>query len=173
DTADFYGFGHSEELLAAAFGAVRGEVIIASKGGMLADGSQDFSPRHLRSALEASLRRLRSDYIDLYQLHSPSLAALRGQELRRELDGSRADGKIRACGVSARSPEDALVAVSELGFQCVQANFSLVDQRALECGLFEACRLARAAVIARTPLCFGFLTGRYSAATAFATHDHP
>ena len=172
DTADFYGFGHSEEVLAAAFGEVRGEVVIASKGGMLADGSQDFSPRYLRSALERSLRRLRTDYIDLYQLHSPSLGALRSQELRHELDRFRADGKVRAYGVSARSPEDALVAVSELGFKCVQANFSLVDQRALECGLFDACRLARAAVIARTPLCFGFLTGRYSAASAFDPHDH-
>src|SRR5262249_49833574 len=107
DPADFYGFGHSEELLAAAFGAVRGEVIIASKGGMLADGSQDFSPRHLRSALEASLRRLRSDYIDLYQLHSPSLEALRGQELRRELERYRADGKKRAFGGSAPPPQEA------------------------------------------------------------------
>ncbi|HYL23629.1 MAG TPA: aldo/keto reductase [Burkholderiales bacterium] len=172
DTADFYGFGHSEEVLAAAFGAVRGEVIIASKGGMLADGSQDFSPRHLRAALEGSLRRLRSEYVDLYQLHSPSLEAMRSDELRRELERFRAEGKVRAFGISARSPEDALAAVSELGFKCVQANFSLVDQRALECGLFEACRLARAAVIARTPLCFGFLTGRYSAATAFDPHDH-
>ena len=172
DTADFYGFGHSEEVLTAAFGAVRGEVIIASKGGMLADGSQDFSPRHLRSALEASLRRLRTDHIDLFQLHSPSLEALRSPELHRELDRFQVEGKVRAVGVSARSPEDALVAVSELGFKCVQANFSLVDQRALQCGLFEACRLGRAAMIARTPLCFGFLTGRYSAATAFDPHDH-
>jgi aryl-alcohol dehydrogenase-like predicted oxidoreductase len=172
DAADFYGFGHSEEVLAAAFGAVRGEVIIASKGGMLADGSQDFSPRHLRAALDSSLRRLRTDYVDLYQLHSPSLEAMRSDELRRELERFRAEGKVRAFGISARSPEDALVAVSELGFKCVQANFSLVDQRALECDLFEACRLARAAVIARTPLCFGFLTGRYSAATAFDPHDH-
>jgi aryl-alcohol dehydrogenase-like predicted oxidoreductase len=172
DTADFYGFGHSEEVLAAAFGAVRGEVIIASKGGMLADGSQDFSARHLRAALDGSLRRLRTDYVDLYQLHSPSREAMRSDELRRELERFRAEGKVRAFGISARSPEDALVAVSELGFKCVQANFSLVDQRALECGLFEACRLARAAVIARTPLCFGFLTGRYSAATAFDPNDH-
>ena len=172
DTADFYGFGHSEEVLAAAFGAMRGEVVIASKGGMLADGSQDFSPRHLRSALERSLRRLRSEYVDLYQLHSPSVAALRNQELRRELESFQAQGKVRAFGVSARSPEEALVAVSELGFKCVQANFSLVDQRALQCGLFEACRFGRAGVIARTPLCFGFLTGRYSAASAFDAHDH-
>lgn len=172
DTADFYGFGHSEEVLARALGAVRDQVVIASKGGMLRDGRQDFSPAHLRAALEGSLRRLGTDYIDLYQLHSPSPDVMRSEELRHTLESFRTEGKVRAYGVSARSPEDAAVAVSELGFQCVQANFSLVDQRALECGLFEACRLSGSAVIARTPLCFGFLTGRYSAATAFDAHDH-
>ncbi len=173
DTADLYGYGHSEEVLAAAFATMRQRVVIASKGGMLnAAGAQDFSPRHLRAALEASLRRLRTDYIDLYQLHSPSIEHLRAEGARRELERFQAEGKIRAYGVSARSPEDAAVAVTELGYACVQANFSLVDQRALECGLFEACRSRSAAVIARTPLCFGFLTGRYGAATAFDEHDH-
>jgi len=173
DTADFYGFGHSEQVVGAALKAVRSRVVIASKAGMLdAAGTQDFSPRHLRSALERSLARLGTDYIDLYQLHSPPLELLRRDDaVRSELQRFKDEGKIRAFGLSARSPEDAAVAVSELGFQCIQANFNLVDQRALESGLFAACAQRGAGMIARTPLCFGFLTGRYAAAE-FDRHDH-
>jgi aryl-alcohol dehydrogenase-like predicted oxidoreductase len=134
---------------------------------------QDFSPQHLRAALELSLRRLRTDYLDLLQLHSPSLEALRSApEILGALEQLRREGKIRAHGLSARSPDDALAAVREFGFPCVQVNFSLADQRALDNGLLESCRESGTGVIARTPLCFGFLTGKYSAATAFPASDH-
>src|SRR5437899_9108690 len=69
DTSDLYGFGHSEELLGEVFGDCRDQVVIASKGGFVDAVKQDFSPMHLRNALEKSLRRLRTDYVDLYQLH--------------------------------------------------------------------------------------------------------
>lgn len=174
DTADFYGFGHSEAVLGAALRGVRDRVAIASKAGMVdARGAQDFSPRHLRRALEQSLTRLDTDYIDLYQLHSPPIDLLKADDrIVAELERFRRDGKIRAYGLSARSPDDALVAVKQLGFGCVQVNFNLVDQRATENGLFDACAAQNAGVIARTPLCFGFLTGRYSDATRFDELDH-
>ena len=77
DTADLYGFGHSEELLGKAFRKIRDKVIIASKVGCLDfESGQDFSVSHMRNALEGSLRRLQTDYIDLYQLHSPSMDLL-------------------------------------------------------------------------------------------------
>jgi aryl-alcohol dehydrogenase-like predicted oxidoreductase len=174
DTADFYGFGHSEQIVGTALRRVRERVVIASKAGMLdAAGAQDFSPRHLRRALEQSLGRLGTDYIDLYQLHSPPIELLRGDDrILAELQRFKEEGKIRAYGLSARSPEDAAVGVKEFGFPCVQANFSLVDQRALETELFDLCAGKNAGMIARTPLCFGFLTGRYSAASEFDQHDH-
>ena len=174
DTADFYGFGHSEQIVGTALRRMRERVVIASKAGMLdAAGTQDFSPRYLRRALERSLGRLGTDYIDLYQLHSPPIELLQGDDrILAELQRFKEEGKIRAYGLSARSPEDAAVGVEELGFPCVQANFNLVDQRALEGRLFEICARKDAGVIARTPLCFGFLTGRYSAASEFDQHDH-
>jgi len=174
DTADLYGFGHSERVVGEALREVRDRAIIASKGGMLdAKGAQDFSPAYLRRALESSLERLGTDYIDLYQLHGPPVdLLLRDTRILEELERFRSEGKIRAYGLSARSPEDAVVALERLGIGCIQVNFNLVDQRALETGLFDLCAAKGAAVIARTPLCFGFLTGHYSSATRFDEHDH-
>lgn len=174
DTADFYGFGHSETVLGHALRDVRGDVVIATKAGMLsASGEQDFSPEHLLRSLEKSLSRLGTDYIDLFQLHSPPLdLLLRDDRSVATLERLRREGRIRAYGISARSPDDALIAVRDLGFRCVQVNFNLLDQRAVENGLFELCQREGAGVIGRTPLCFGFLTGQYSAGTQFDLTDH-
>ncbi len=174
DTADFYGFGHSEYVLGKALRGRREQVVIATKGGLLdASGAQDLSPAHLRRALDASLVRLGTDYIDLFQLHSPPVdLLLRQPEIIGCLEDLRRAGKLRAYGASVRSPDEGLVAVERLGLRCIQANFSLVDQRALENGLLERCERLGAGLIGRTPLSFGFLTGRYSAATQFDAHDH-
>jgi aryl-alcohol dehydrogenase-like predicted oxidoreductase len=174
DTADFYGFGHSERVVGKALRAVRDRVVLATKIGMLdAKGAQDFSPAYMRQGLERSLERLGTDYIDLYQLHSPPIdLLLRDGRILGELERFESEGKIRAYGISTRSPGDAVVAVSELAIGCVQVNFNLVDQRALENGLFDLCAAKGAGVIIRTPLCFGFLTGHYSSATRFDQYDH-
>ncbi len=174
DTADFYGFGHSETVLGNALRDVRGNVVIATKAGMLsASGEQDFSPQHLLRSLEKSLSRLGTDYVDLFQLHSPPIdLLLRDDRYVSTLEGLRREGKIRAYGISARSPGDALIAVRDLGFRCVQVNFNLLDQRAMETGLFDLCQRKGAGIIGRTPLCFGFLTGQYSAAAQFDPNDH-
>jgi aryl-alcohol dehydrogenase-like predicted oxidoreductase len=173
DTADLYGFGHSEELLGEVFSPGRESVVIATKGGFVDGAKQDFSSAHLRRALEASLTRLRSDHVDLYQLHSPAIATLRERpeiiELMAEL---HAAGKIRAWGFSARSPEEARQAIEEFDAPCVQINFNLTDQRAVTNGLFDLCQQRRVGVIVRTPLCFGFLTGKYDNDSSFAVTDH-
>lgn len=173
DTADFYGFGHSEEVLGAGLAQVRHQVLMATKVGMLdAEGRQDFSVTHIRRSLEQSLKRLGTDYVDLYQLHSPPIKLVEDDGAILDcLDGLRRDGKIRAFGISVRSPEDGLKA-AQLGFQCLQVNFNLLDQRAAENGLFEMCLRNNIGVIGRTPLCFGFLTGHYSARDNFAASDH-
>jgi aryl-alcohol dehydrogenase-like predicted oxidoreductase len=172
DTADFYGHGLSEELLGEAFAGRRRDVVIASKGGMLRNGAQvDCSPGHLRAALDASLARLRSDYVDLYQLHSPSPEAI-GEDTFATLLDLQAQGKIVAIGLSARSPEEAKRVLERFPFAAVQVNFSLVDLRAVECGLLEVAQQRGIGVIARTPLGFGFLTARYAADTEFHVADH-
>lgn len=172
DTSDFYGHGRSEELIGEAFAGRRAEVVVASKAGMLEDGSKtDFSPAHLRRALEASLRRLRTDYVDLYQLHSPPPEEL-SDDVVATLISFKKEGKIRAYGVSARSPEEAKKAVERFDFPALQVNFNLIDSRAADCGLFALAGRKGAGVVARTPLSFGFLTGQYAADGDFHERDH-
>lgn len=172
DTSDFYGFGHSEDLLGEIFSAVRDRVVIATKGGLLdAAGTVDVSPGHLRRALEGSLRRLRTDYVDLYQLHSPSLDAVHDDTIAA-LEAFVAEGKARAFGISVRAPDDGIAAVQQHGFKSVQVNFNLADQRVVENGFFGLCERQDVGVIVRTPLCFGFLTGQYAPEGAFEAHDH-
>ena len=174
DTSDFYGFGHSEEVLGRALRPVRSSVVIATKVGLLnAAGDQDFSATHIERSLEASLRRLQTDYVDLYQLHSPPLELLKSDSgIVGTLKRLQAAGRIRAFGLSLRAPDDGLEAVRDLGFNCLQVNFNLLDQRAVENGLFDLCSRRNVGVIVRTPLVFGFLTGRYSATADFDPFDH-
>ncbi len=178
DTSDFYGYGHSEELLGRAFEtpALQEQTVIASKGGMLdPDGNQDFSKHHIQTVLEGSLRRLKRERIDLYQLHSPAAADLGGAQLQETigfLEDARSGGKIGVLGFSARSPQEAVAALELYPFAAVQVNFNLTDQRARDCNLFEVCAERGAGIIVRTPLCFGFLTGDYNENTGFPEGDH-
>jgi aryl-alcohol dehydrogenase-like predicted oxidoreductase len=175
DTADFYGFGHSEELIGRALADVRQNIVIASKVGLLgADGRQDFTSGHIRRSVEASLTRLKTDYLDLYQCHSPVLSdlAARDGEAVATLRALRDEGKIRSFGISLRAPEDGPAAIDNFGFEVIQVNFNLVDQRARQNGLLQQCADAGVGVIGRTPLCFGFLTGAYSGEGGFDPDDH-
>jgi len=175
DTADIYGDGHSEELIGKVFEHVRHEVVIATKGGSLyhtqPPAPQDFSPEHLRSALEASLRRLKTDYIDVYQLHSPPYYWV--DAAVDTLCEFQKEGKIKHIGVSLNSPEDYEDVITKLDVGIIQTNFSMIDQRAVELGLLYECKSNSIGVIARTPLCFGFLaTPFYPNETEFAEGDH-
>lgn len=174
DTSDFYGFGHSERLIGEALKEVRPKVVIASKVGLLdAGGAQDFSPKHVRQSIENSLRRLHTDYVDLYQLHNPAMDALdQDDSILSTMASLQTEGKTRAFGISLRSPADGIKAITHFGFGAIQVNFSLVDQRALENGLLALCEERGVGVIVRTPLCFGFLTGQYSAGDGFDASDH-
>lgn len=173
DTADLYGDGHSERLIGEALKDVRQKTVIASKVGFLThNGPQDFSRKHLRESIELSLRRLQTDYIDLYQLHSPpGVSSFWLSSSINTLESFREEGKIRAFGISVRSPDDGLIAIRGLGFKTVQVNFNLIDQRALDNGLFALAQRENVGIIARTPLCFGFLTGKYSG-REFGPRDH-
>ena len=175
DTADLYGAGHSEMVLGEALRGARDRVVLATKVGTLPHTGfimpQDFSPAHIREGLEASLRRLRTDHVDLYQLHSPQLDQL-NDEVVGTLQDLRGAGKIRAFGLSARNPADAKAALERYPFEVVQVNFNLIDQRALENGLFELCREGGIGVIARTPLAFGFLSGHLTGEETFPGRDH-
>lgn len=176
DTSDLYGNGHSEEVLGKAFEHCRDRVTIATKVGMLPHAGfympQDFSATHIRAGIDASLRRLRTDYIDLYLLHSPPIDLDNWPEVTTTLGSLQKEGKIRAAGISARSPADALIAVQRFGFPAIQVNFNMIDQRAVDIGLFELCRRQNVGVMARTPLAFGYLAGTLSGDEELPLGDH-
>ncbi len=174
DTSNLYGMGHSEKIIGRAFKGLRHKVIIATKGGILnTEGEQDFTETHLRSALEQSLIRIQSDYIDLYQLHSPPKNIFeKNSSLKHCLESFIKEGKVRSIAVSCRSPQDAIDLIKTYKIKAVQVNLSLIDMRAIECNLIEICKKHGASIIARTPLCFGFLTGRYSSDSKFDLGDH-
>ncbi len=174
DTAALYGYGHSEELLGKTFRTVRDQIVLSTKAGYVNfSGVQDFSPGFLRTSLEASLRRLQTEYVDVFQLHDPPIDLLKNDNtIMAALETLQNEGKIRVIGISTRSPMDSLTAVEQLGFKSIQVNFNMVDQRAIEVGLFDACRTHGVGIIARTPLCFGFLTGKYAADDDYAEGDH-
>jgi aryl-alcohol dehydrogenase-like predicted oxidoreductase len=174
DTSNLYGWGHAEELLAQAFAGCRREVVLATKAGYASpDGRQDFSPDGIRRSLDGSLRRLRTDYVDLLQLHDPSQDVLDGNDrLFSALETMRHEGTIRAYGISAKSPDEALLFATRYHPACLQVNFNLSDLRALRNGLFETCRARDIGVIVRTPLAAGFLTGQLGVSDTFAASDH-
>ena len=174
DTADFYGFGHSEHLLGKAFKNVRSQVLIASKGGMTSIQDQrNFTPEYLRRSLESTLTRLHTEYVDLYQLHGPSLDELEHySDILGLFEKLQDEGKIRAFGISVRSPEDGLEVIRKFHVPCLQINFSLIDQRALDNELLQLCADKQVGVIGRTPLCFGYLTGSYTGQENFPPTDH-
>ncbi len=172
DTSDLYGYGHSEELIGQAFAGKRDNVVIASKVGFLEHkGPHDLSEAHIRRSLQGTLKRLRTDYLDLYQLHSPPLSAIKENNAIAILEALKHEGSIRAYGISVQSPDDGIPAIRDFGFLSVQVNFNLADQRARENGLLSYAHDAGAGIIVRTPLCFGFLTGKYHGAQ-FDERDH-
>lgn len=177
DTSDMYGDGHSEELLGKVFHGMRDQLVLATKGGNLPHTGlhmpQDFSVDYLSKALEGSLRRLRTDTVDLYQLHSPVIGELEQQDdvislLQRWVQ----EGKIRAYGISVRSPQDGLTAIERYDFPVVQVNFNMMDQRALDSGLLDLAVKKQVGLIARTPLVFGYLTGTLTGEEKMPSTDH-
>jgi aryl-alcohol dehydrogenase-like predicted oxidoreductase len=124
--------------------------------GMSGTLSQDFSPSYLTKSLEASLKRLQTDYVDLYQLHSPETSFMRtgafGEALQT-LEKLKTEGKLRFYGIATETSEDARFCLSSPGISSVQLGFGLLDLEALDQGTLEAARARGLGVIARG--CFG------------------
>ncbi len=170
DTADVYGEGHSEELIGRALeGNARHRAVIATKAGLKSPSGNDFSPAHIVAALEASLTRLNTEWVDLLQLHNPTRAALEDPELWETLRRLKAEGKVRAYGASVHSPRDAVLAIKNGDVDTVQVVFNVIDQEAR--GLFETAKAEDVGVIGRVPLASGFLTGKYGHAHKFHRTD--
>ncbi|MGN7611095.1 aldo/keto reductase [Magnetococcales bacterium HHB-1] len=174
DTSNAYGEGHSETLLGRAFKSKRHQAIIATKAGLMAYGSPlDFSPQAIRKSLEGSLKRLQSDYVDLLQLHNPATDFLKKDHTILPLvEQLKKEGKIRAFGLSLRTPLDGKIAIERMKPDTLQVNFNLLDQRAQDCQLLDLAVEEQTSIIARTPLCFGFLGGALNEESVFDSSDH-
>lgn len=172
DTSNIYGNGHAEELLGEVFQKKRDKVIIATKVGFVRHGGpHNVSPPYIRNCLIDSLQRLKSDYVDVFQFHSVPLEIIEKEpECLETMKELKKEGKIRAIGYSVKNPEDALRAI-EYGVDVVQVNFNMIDQRIISCGVLEKANDLGTAIIARTPLAFGFLSGSITDLN-FDSKDH-
>ena len=173
DTSAAYGNGHSEELIGRAVRGRRSRAVIATKAGYETwDQAPDFSPSAIVASTERSLARLGTDYLDLLQLHNPPLDAVTSPAVREALMGLVKSGKIRAWGVSAKGPDEALKALKACDIAVIQANFNMMDVRVLSSGLLAEVERLGVGFIARTPLCFGFLSGTIGHDSVFPPGDH-
>lgn len=173
DTADVYGHGHSESLLGAALHDVRDQVIIATKVGANFYNPElrlDFTPGYLRMAVERSLERLRTDHIDLLQLHNPPMNLIAAPATYEPLEVLKREGLIRFYGVSVHPPEEGVAAVQAGRPDTVQIVYNLA-RRDVEDTFLPTAQAAKVGVIAREPLANGFLAGRYDAASTWERGD--
>jgi aryl-alcohol dehydrogenase-like predicted oxidoreductase len=175
DTADFYGLGHSENLLGEAL-KNNPEMIIATKVGHRNISNAitlDYSKKYIPEACEASLKRLKRETIDYYQLHSARLTHLQNGECIEAMQLLKQHGKIRYWGLSLNTfypePEADFLMQNNLsdGFQLV---FNIINQRAYN--LINRAGKKGYGIIARMPLQFGLLTGKFSSSTSFTEDDH-
>ncbi|HET7710879.1 MAG TPA: aldo/keto reductase [Thermoanaerobaculia bacterium] len=174
DTSDSYGFGRSESLLGIVLSRKRNDVVIGTKFGVVrtsnGDLKKDFSKKHIFLAVDGSLKRLRTDYIDVYQAHNPTLDDLAREEIQEAMDMLQDQGKIRFWGVSISAPQEGMEIVRRGWGHTLQILYNILNQAPAEELLPEA-KAKGYGVIARVPLASGLLTGKYHPQSVFPADD--
>jgi aryl-alcohol dehydrogenase-like predicted oxidoreductase len=174
DTADVYGAGHSERVLARAFEGRRQDVVIATKFSNIFDedtrqvSGSSAEPAHIHQACEASLRRLKTDYIDLYQFHNNGYPANKAALVRDTLEELGKEGKNRAYGWSTDFLESAEVFAQGANCAAIQLQLNVLD---VNPALVALCEKYGLSAINRGPLAMGLLTGKYTASTKPSVDD--
>jgi aryl-alcohol dehydrogenase-like predicted oxidoreductase len=167
DTSDAYGAGYSETLLGNALKGRRDKVILATKGGNVMTGpnrgKRVFEPDYISRVMDESLQRLQTDYIDLYQLHNPTVEIIEKGEVWNVLERAKQTGKIRHYGVSINSMEEGIAAVKDGRAETIQVEYNLLAQEPAE-KIFPSAEQANVGIIARVPLRRGILTGKMTVA---------
>ena len=174
DTSDAYGAGRSEQLIGKALMSKRTQVVVATKvGNRTIEGKwiKDFSRAWILQAAEASLARMGTDYIDLYQLHSPSDTAAYLPEAFEALAALKRQGKIRYGGVSVGPAAHGPWVIQNTPADTIQVVYNLLDREPEQTLLPMALR-HNIGIIARVPLASGFLSGKFGPDTSFAPNDH-
>ena len=173
DTADVYGGGRSERLIAELKKNRKEEIIVATKAGrrLPRQTVEGYSRENLAAWVEDSLRNLCTDCLDLLQLHCPSTDLFYHPEVFGILDDFVKAGKIRYYGVSVERVEEALKAIEYPGVQTVQIIFNCFRQRPADL-LFPRAKQKQVGILARVPLASGLLTGKLRADSTFPRDDH-
>jgi aryl-alcohol dehydrogenase-like predicted oxidoreductase len=174
DTANVYGAGHSERVLAKALAGIRSKVVIASKFNAVFDEKSrlvtgsDSSQAGIRKACDESLSRLGTDYIDLYQFHDNGFPAEKAEPVRDTLEELVKEGKIRAYGWSTDFTDRAEVFVKGTKCAAIQLQLNVLDDNP---DMIALCEKHDLAAINRGPLAMGLLTGKYTAETKPSADD--
>ncbi len=173
DTADVYGDGHSERLLAKLKKERKEKFYIATKAGrrLPRQTPEGYNRENLTAWIERSLRNLETGTIDLLQLHCPHPEVLYRPDVFSILDDLVKAGKIRHYGVSVERVEEALKAIEFPGVQTVQIIFNIFRQRPSEL-FFPEARRRKVGILARVPLASGMLSGKFTRDSKFEKEDH-
>jgi aryl-alcohol dehydrogenase-like predicted oxidoreductase len=173
DTADVYGDGHSEQLIAEVRKARSEQLIVATKAGRRLNPhtASGYNRQNLTSFVERSLQNLQTETLDLLQLHSPPSEVYHMPEVFGILDDLAQQGKIRFYGVSVERVDEALKAITYPNVQSVQIIFNMFRFKPSE-QFFATAREHRVGILARVPLASGLLTGKFNSQTQFAANDH-
>ena len=173
DTADVYGDGRSEHLIAQLKNQRKDEIIVATKAGrkLPKQSIEGYGRENLTAWIEDSLRNLAVDALDLLQLHCPPTELYEHAEVFGILDDLVKAGKIRYYGVSVEKIEEALKAIEYPNVQSVQIIFNCFRQRPAEV-FFPRAKVKKVGILARVPLASGMLTGKLKRDSKFAADDH-
>jgi aryl-alcohol dehydrogenase-like predicted oxidoreductase len=173
DTADVYGDGRSERLIARLRKERSETIYVATKAGRRLDPhvAKGYNRKNLTAFIERSLKNLDTEALDLLQLHCPPTEVFYMPETFGVLDDLVKAGKLRHYGVSVEKVEEALKAIEYPNVESVQIIFNIFRQRPAEL-FFEQALLRKIAILARVPLASGLLTGKLSAHSTFAADDH-
>lgn len=161
DTAPGYGGGRSEELLGEGLKSVRRNVILCTKFGHTAEGLTDFSTNAIRPSIEASLRKLQTDYLDVVLMHNPPREMMDGRVASQyaEFEKLKAEGKIREYGVSLDWREEVNLVVDTTKSKAIEVFFNALYQEPLPA--FQKAYEQGVGIIVKVPLDSGWLSGRY------------
>lgn len=174
ETSDVYGAGHSETILGEALLGVRDKVVIGTKFGNVFNEAtkqythSDVSPQYIRRSCEASLKRLKTDYIDLYQLHVDTLSEEEAQSVADTLEGLKRDGLIRTYGWSTDNAKLAEIFAERPHCASIEYKFNIFRDNP---SMIEMCEKHTITSIIRSPLSMGLLSGKFTTESVLPIDD--
>jgi len=173
DTADVYGMGRSEKLIARLRKERSEQIFVATKAGrkLSPHVAEKYTPQNIRAFIEDSLKNLEVEALDLLQLHCPPTPVYYNPELFGALEDMVKEGILKNYGVSVEKVEEALKAIQYPGVKTVQIIFNMFRQRPAEL-FFREAKARKIGVIVRVPLASGLLTGKMTRETKFEKDDH-